>query len=364
MGFITTTQQILQNFLPRWTVGESLRSQQDSLLRLLAVSHAHRVDPKRLIENLAAENPDSYGRKLKSLKRWIAAESSIAVALAHTPDALNEDDTLAIQCAVETETLKETLDFLIEHRQTNQDSSASDSLNSSLAYAFFVFFLVAFLILGFTTFIMPTLVEMFEDFELQLPIAMVALVRFTENYWALTGIALLLLAAFLLAIQSNDVQRVLRRSWLCRYLLGQRTRNTASLLRLLAIPSSAKHPIDATLTGTLTAAAQFHPDRRFRKQLLSVRTHCDSDADVWETLADHRILTPNEGTQLARLGSPSLRGWVLNALADRKHETILGRVEFFTRLGQFLPILLLSIIVAWIVIAVIQTLTSMVLSLT
>lgn len=360
VGFITKTQQILQNVLPRWSVGESIRSQQDSLLRLLAVAHSQRLNPNTLIGNLAAEHTDSYGRKLKSLKRWIAAESPISVALTHTPGVLNRDDTLAIQCATETGTLNETFEFLTQHRESEREPSASETLSSSLAYILFVSTFIGFLVLFLAMFILPTLIQIFAEFELKLPPAMLGLVEFTDHYWGFGIIAIILLVAFVLAMQSTDVQRSFSQTWFGQRVLGMKKQNTAGILRLLAIPSNNGHP----LAPTLTAAAQFHPNPRLRRKLLNVRTNCETDDDVWQQLALHRLITQNEGQQLRSIVDPRLRSWVLGKLADQKNSTASTRTEFLARLAQYAPVFLLSAIVGWIVIAVVQTLTAMVTSLT
>lgn len=360
MGFVTKTQQILQNVLPRWSVGESVRSQQDSLLRILAVAHSDQLDCKTLIGNLATEHADSYGRKLKSLRRWIAAESSIAVALTHTPGALSDDDTLAIKCASETGTLNETFSFLTQHRDSEKESSVSESLSGSLAYILFVSMFVGFLILFLVLYILPTMIEIFEDFALQMPPVMDSLVHFIDHYWGLGILVLILLVAFVLAIQSVDVQRSFSQTWLGQRLFGMRKHHAAGILKLLAIPSSNGHP----LGPTLTAAAQFHPSPRLRKQLLSVRTNSDSDQDVWQQLAEHRLITRNEGQQLQAVVDPRLRAWVLSTLADRRHHKATARTELLARVGQYIPVLILSGLVGWIVIAVIQTLTTMITVLT
>ncbi|MCS7468850.1 type II secretion system F family protein [Stieleria sp. ICT_E10.1] len=354
---------MLQSMLPSGLVGNSTRSKQNALLRILALSHSQRLDPKTLIRNLAAEHPGRYGKKLMMLQRWIAADSSMSAALAHTPGVLDEDDTLAIQCAIETQTLDETFAFLLERSDDAGQAAAGEIIRGMLGYVLgvlcFAMLVASFLMI----FIVPTFEQIFEEFAMELPPLMLALVKFSNTFAAAFPIALLVVLGACILMLFEDVRRGIRFSPLGRLLPTTAERRSAGLLRLLAVPTKQGTPI----APTVTAAAQFHPDRRTRKRLLrartDARTDAQTDADIWIQLASQGLISRNQADQINKIRSPSLRGWTLDTLAVKQRRHAYQKAESMARVLQHVPILVLGLLVGWITIAVMHTLTSLVTSL-
>lgn len=351
--------RLFRSVLPNGIVGNSLRSKQNSLLRILSVSYSQRLDPKLLIQNLAAEYPDAYGRKLMNLQRWLAAESSMSAALTHTPGVLDEDDILAIQCGIETNTLNETFEFLLEHNQKADITTATEILRNALGYVIamlcFAILIVTFLMI----FIVPTFAVMFEEFDLELPMLMTALIECSDLFGFLIPILLLAALGVGILLLFTDFRRMIRYSPLGRLLPAAAMRKSAGLLRLFALPTALGQPV----APTLTAAAQFHPDRRCRKRLLQARTQAISDADIWNQLASQGLISRNQGDQLGRIENPSLRAWTLGTLADRTRDQAMHKTEFLARIAQHAPVIVLGVFVGWIAVAVMQTLTNLIGSL-
>lgn len=336
-----------------------LRSKQISLLRVLAVARSENLDPKTLIQNLAAEYPDSYGQKLISLQRWIAADSSISAALAHTPGVLSDDDILAIQCGIETGTLDETLKFLVDQDPGHPESNTSEIIRSTLGYVFATLCFAVLVVTFLMVFIVPTFEQMFEEFALELPPLMLALIVFCREFAFVIPILILIAFAMGILFFFEDVRRALQRSMLGRLLPGKSARRKASLLRLFALPTSIGQP----LATTVTAAAQHHSDRNCRQRLLQARTDSTSEADLWNQLARQGLITRNQGEQIVKIVSPSLRSWALETLADRTGRRGDQKNEFLARVLQHVPIIILGLFVGWIALAVMQTLTSLIQSL-
>lgn len=349
----------LRSIFPGGMVGNSRRSKQNSLLRILSVAHSQRLDPKTLIENLSAEYPGRYGQKLRLLQRWLAADSSISAAIAHTPGVLDEDDTLALQCGIETNTLDETLQFLLQHTERDDQSIASDLIRGMAGYVIGVLIFAMIVTTFLMIFIVPTLSQIFEEFALELPMAMSALIEFSELGATLVPLALLALIGSAVLLLFEDVRRAIRRSPLGRMMPTVARRQSAGLLRLLALPTSLGQPIGPTLT----AAAQFHPNQRWRKRLLLARTGAVSESDIWRQLADQRLIARLQGEQLGNIENASLRAWTLVTLADRDRQLANQKTESIARVFQHVPTIILGIFVGWIVIAVMQTLTNLASSL-
>ncbi|MCA9141079.1 MAG: type II secretion system F family protein [Planctomycetales bacterium] len=350
---------LIRLIMPSGIVGNSLRSKQNSLLRMLSVSHSQRLDPKILIENLAAEYPGPYGRKLSLLQQWVAADSSMCAALTHTPGVLDEDDTLAIQCGIETNTLDETFRYLMAHCEKDDHAATSEIIRGTAGYVIgvicFAILISAFLMI----FIVPTFKLMFDEFELALPLSMASLIDFSNSFLIVIPLFLMVALGLGILLLIDDFRRTVVNSPLARLLPTVARRRTTGLLRLLALPTSLGLP----LGPTLTAAAQHHPDRSFRKRLLRARTDAKSDADIWIQLETQRLIDKTQGEQLRRITSPSLRAWTLNTLADRNRLIMQNKNEFIARSVQHIPIIILGMFVGWIAIAVIQTLSNLIGSL-
>lgn len=348
--------QLTRYIFQRGLGGASLRSKQRSLLRILSVSHSEQLNPAQLVQNLAAEYPGSYGRKLHRLQRWIAAESSMSAAIAHSPGALCDDDALAIQCGIETKSLDQTFAFLHDHRETNDHSDSSNIARNSLGYviALLIFFVLATTFL--MVFVIPTLNVMFDELGWKIPAPMSALIEFCDSYWLLFPLAILTALGVAILFLSHDFRRLIRYSPFRRLLPTVAKRQTAGLLRLLSIPTGIGQP----LAATLTAAAQFHPDRRSRLHLLQARTDSVSDIDTWNQLANQKLIARNQAEQLGYIANPSLRAWTLRTLSDRMNIQASQRTESLARVAQHLPVIAIGIFVGWVAIAVMQTLTTLI----
>lgn len=350
---------MFRSVLPHRIGSISLRSKQNSLLRMLSVSHSQHLDPKQLVQNLAAEYPDSYGQKLQRLQRWIAAESSMSAALAHTPGVLSDDDTLAIQCGIETNTLDDTFTFLLDHCESGDDSVGASILRNTLGYVIallcFAIIVTTFLML----FIVPTFQEMFKEFAMELPATMSSLVEFCDSFALLLPLILLFALGVAILFLFADFRRLIRYSPFRRLMPTVAMHQSAELFGLLAIPTGLGQPVAATLT----AAAQFHPSRRNRQRLLQARTDSASDADTWNQLASQGLISKNQRDQLGYIVNPSLRAWTLRTLGDRLNIRASQRAETLARVAQHIPVILIGAFVGWVVVAVMQTLTHLIRSL-
>jgi type II secretory pathway component PulF len=349
----------LQSIMPGRMVGNSLSSKQQSLLRILSISHSQRLEPKTLIQNLAAEYPDAYGRKLLRLQRWVAADSSMSAAIAHTPGVLSDGDALAIQCGIETNTLDETFDYLLEHNRRNEETTAAGVLRSSLEYVVAVLCFSIVIATFLMLFVVPTFVQLFDEFDMAIPFAMSSLIEFCKDFSLALPLVLLIALGVAVLFLSEDFRRLARHSPLGKLAPTVATRQSAGLLRLLAMPSKTGKP----LAPTLTAAAQFHPDPKYRQRLLQARTDSVSDTDIWSQLARQKLISKNQGEQLGYITDSSLRAWTLSTLSDRTGDRAARRSEFLARIMQHIPVLMVGLFVGWIAIAIMQTLTHLIRSL-
>ena len=347
---------LFRMFLPRWMVGDSLRSQQRALLRLLAVSHSQRLDPKTLVANLCEEHTGHYRKKLQRLVSWLAAGSNMASALRHTPGALSDDETLALQCGIENERLGATFHDLLQHDANDEGASAQEVIGKSLAYVTVTAIVAVLVVIFLMVLIVPTFEVMFEEFELALPSTMRGLIHFSQSVYGYLVVMLIAFAAVSVLCQFEDFRRFLRYSFASQMIFGSQKLRSASVLQLLALPTQIQQP----LTATLTSAAHYHPDPHVRRRILAARAEASDDAAVWSQLAKQRLISNAEAEQLLKIESPALRAWAMRTLANQKRKRATNRTLVWAEIIQHVPILILGALIAWVVIAVMSSLTSMV----
>lgn len=344
----------LRFFVPKSLAGDSLRSQQKSLLRLLAVAHAEGLDPRILIRNLATEQSGAYRRILTRLGGWLSAGSSISAALARTPGALSEHETLAIQCAIENDQVDDTFRMLL-HRAEEEPPTPPPTFSSTIIYVVVcgIFLLWVF---GLMTFIIPTFEEMFEEFGIDLPNSMSALIKFMNGFG---GFSLLLIFAVLVlgvAFQFGEIRRLLYLGFWRHVSPNTPAIRRASMLRLLAIPTMTNQ----TVASTLTAAAQFHPESSVRIKLMEIRGLAEDDSTLFLQLANRGLLLKHEAMELPKIETPSLRAWAMLTLAEQKDQHTTQRTRVAGNFARHLPVLMLAALVGWIAVAFLQALAALI----
>ena len=348
---------IIRFFVPKWLAGDSLRSQQKSLLRLLATSHSERIDPRTLVGNMAAETKGPYRSTLLRLSGWLSAGSSISAALARTPNALSEDETLAIQCAIENDRVDGTFEILLE-RASEEPPADRPTYSSTIIYLA-LSSAVLLWVLGLMTFIVPTFEQMFQEFGIALPASMSMLTSFMSRFGSLSFLIVLCILAIGIAFQFGEVRQLFKIGFWKHISPNTPALRSAGILRLLAVPTKNNESI----ASTLTAAAQFHPESSVRTRLMRVRAMAEDDQTLFTELARQGLIRAREAKELPKIETPSLRAWAMLSLAERKAQLVAGRNRVAANFARHLPVLVLAVFVGWIAVAFIQSLTSLVLPL-
>lgn len=348
-----------ETLVPAALLGQSTTGKQRSLLRLLAVGHREGLDPTVLVRNLAAEHPGRYSRKLQNVERWMAAGSSLVVALAQTPGALNAQDTLTIQCGIEAGLVEETFESLLERCEREEWTLRSNSMFATVGYIFGVLMLLLLIVLFLSVAIIPMFIEIFDEFGLVQPLAMTLLVDVTSEFSVLIPLVFLGVIAFGFSLLSESFGRRLHESAISRFWMPAVEQQRAGLLQLLALPTRCGRGV----LPTVTAVAQYHPNPRWRKRFLRARTNSDSEAAIWYRLATEGLISSDQAEQLLKVDTPRLRGWALDTLAEQKHQRAISRMRWWRDNLQVIPIVLVGLFVGWVAVAVMQTLTHLIHSL-
>lgn len=332
--------------LSTWWPNDSRPSMQYSLVRLLAVAHAQRLDPAILVANFAEEHRGGYRRRLRRFVRRLREGTPWVDALEQTPDVLRDEHVLAIRFATQTGTLEPTFQHLInEHRSVGDRNRAQ--LRQTIFYSAVTLIILA-ITLGFlTTFIIPLLQQIQQDFGLADTTAtwafdsLVGVVEHIVNFAPLYLLAGLLVVWF---VWSTPSRRLFRRQLAGRLVRGVAQSRRAEMLQLLSIALEAGRP----MPGAISTMARYHFDRTFRQKLLYARNEIEQGANVWESMSQAQLLSPKESDALANSSSDRSRVWAMRRLAQWNQQIVDRSGETVVTFVQPVVTLFFAAIVLWI----------------
>jgi type II secretory pathway component PulF len=325
---------------------DTLGSKQKSLLRILHVAAADRLEAAPLVAALATEHRSSYRRRLRRLARRLASGTSLADALEQTPGVLSDEHSLAIRFGDQSGTLAATLTGLLNH--TNRaELRVIGRLRQLGFYVVTTATIFLFIMSFFLIKIIPSFQAIFDDFDLGLPhitILMIVVSQLLVNYWFLFALALIV-GYWLTRSQSS--RRFFSRQVSSRVIRPIAKLRMAQVFSLLATNSRAGRP----LSGALSTLARYHFDPKVRHKLLFVRNEMEQGANVWESMATAKLLSSAEARALEKATSSQSRAWTMERLADIKRGQVEQRTDFYVSLLQPAVTLLMAGIVLFVAVA-------------
>ncbi len=340
-------------YLSSWWPCESIESMQYSLLSLLAVAHAERLDPKPLIVGLASEHRGRYRRLLTYLARRLEG-CTLVQALEKTPDALSDDVVLAIRFGVQSGTLSPTYAQLVETQKPKDDVLRAAQRNAKGYGAFLAAIIVLFL-----SFFFPTFHRMTDEFGLRPSSSY----RWLQSTWDGVNNHLILVCTSILATAwlfwSSRSQRFFRRHFADRLSRPNSLARSAQLLRMLSIAVEAGRP----LAGSLSTLAKYHFDPSLRRRLLLARNEVEQGGTVWSSLVDAKLLSPKELQAINSTNNNRVQSWMLCRMASSKLESVEQNVLVRSALVQPMATLFFAVIVLWVCFSLFSFLTNLLVSL-
>jgi type II secretory pathway component PulF len=301
---------------------------QHSLLQILSVAHRERLDVTPLVANLAEEHRGRYRRRLRRLALRLADGTPLVDALEQTPDVLKDEHVLAIRFASQIGTLGPMYDSLLSDSDANNNRS-STVRRQAFIYSFFTLCILTLAVFFLVTFILPTLEQIQEEFALPdtSPLFQTFL-GVTDWFVRNAHLILLCLVVIAFLLWAAPSRRFFRRSIGGRRLHGVTTARSGQLMQLLANAVQAGRPLPAAIS----TLARYHFDRNVRQKLLFARNEIEHGTDVWTSLVDAKLLSPQESNAITHAASSETRAWTLHELATSKlnqvSRQISGRSEF------------------------------------
>ena len=330
-------------YLSTWWPGESLDSMQYSLLSLLAIAHAERLDPKPLICALAVEHRGRYRRRLRLLAKRLDDKTTIVPALEKTPDALSESVVLSLRFGSQSGTLTQTYKQLVVTEKPQVDESRM-MLSNARGYWVVLAGIIAFLFSMLMFFVAPTFRYMYQEFGAELPVAFKSL----QIFWELVSHYLLFVVFACFAISwlvwSYSSRRIFRRFVADRLLGRSSLLRSSQLFRMLSVAVEAGRP----LAGSLSTLAKYHFDKNIRQRLLSARNEVEQGTPVWTSLLEAKIISHDEFQALSSQSNSLVQAWTLGRIANIKQGIASERVAVRTAFLNPIVILVFASVILWI----------------
>lgn len=342
-----------------WWPSDTLDAMQQSLLRLLAVAHQERLELAPLVANLAEEHRGRYRRRLRRLAKRLREGTPLVDALEQTPDVLRDEDVLAIRFATQTGTLGSTYQSTRSETSTNPDRSSAIR-RQTLLYSLVTLVVLGLLMSFLMLFIVPTLKYMHQEFGLADTHPLFQ--TFVDgSEWVMHHAPLLILGILSIAflVWSAPSRRFFRRMLAGRWIHGIAQARSSQVMQLLSTTVEAGRPVPAAISSL----ARYHFDRSVRQKLLYARNEIEQGADAWTSLADAKLLTPQESNAISQASSIESRAWTMRELAKWKLHQVSYRSSNRMRFLQPLVTLIFAAVVLLVGGAMIGFLAEMVQSL-
>lgn len=344
-------------FTQAWWGGEPLAARQYTLLQILAVGQRERLDIAPLIASLATEHRGYYRSLLSALALRIEAGATLVGALEQTPDALSDEDVLALRLAGESGTWTQTFNELLKLRLEDQ-RAARMRPKLSAAYWLVLLFVCYMLITLLMHVVAPTFIVLGREMNAEIPrayLALILLVHYNNLGW-------LMLISVIMVIWFTWFRapgRFFQRQVAPQILPPVAQQQIVELYRMLAVAVEAGRPI----TGALSTLARYHFNRRLRQRLLYARNEIEQGADVWQGLAQSRLINAGEAEALSKAPNNRVAAWTLRELAQKKFVVASRRTATLATLVEPMLTLLFGGLVLWVCIAFFQFLVAFIVSI-
>ncbi len=343
--------------LSTWWPSDSVESMQRSLLRLLSLSHAERLDLEPLITNLANEHRGGYRRRLRRLARRLGDGTTLVDALEQTPDVLRDEHVLAIRFASQTGTLDQTYGQLIASDMSTANR-ISANLRQTILYAIATLCFMGLVLSFLIVFLVPPMEYMYRETNglMQFPWAfstLIAVSHHLSRYWILWALGMVAVGWL---IWSSSSRRLFRRTVATRWLRGAAQTRSAEFLRSLSLAVEAGRPLPAALS----TLARYHFDTNFRHRLMVARIESEHRDDLWNVLSEAHLLSPQESAALATASCNETRVWMMRRIADLKEDKVFRKREMLASLVRPLVVMALALGVLLIASAWVNNLSQMV----
>ena len=282
------------------------------IIRLLAAADSEGVtmaDKARIVRSLGAEYSTRTWHECKAVADAIESSANEADAFESLGNQMDPSVTLAWRLAQDNGTLPQ-LRQAIMVCPVGDPVSEQRTRSPASGVAFWQFIIVAQVFFFFMLKIMPTLEQLFIEFDLALPEPMRVVIGVSNYiYVAYFPAILLFIGCFILCqlfVEPTLVRRWNPMTWRDRVFPKR-----SVVRRQIAIACDLSGTVD--LLGRIHAV-QVAPN--LRRRIAGAIAAMGPGRGVWAALRDNRILTARETGAMETSGSDQARAWILRRQAD------------------------------------------------
>ena len=279
--------------------------------------------------------------------------SSFADAISRHPQAFPSIYSRMVRVGERTGNLQIVLRQVAEYIET--EKAALKRVRKAMVYPALILLVACGVVAILVTFTLPPLLEMFNEFEAQLPWVtkvLISIVGFVTGHWfyiALVVIGAVVLAVWLAKTSTGRERfdRLLLRMPLIGPIVTQR--EMAHLSRTMSISLDAGLP----MIEIMDLAVQSTSNTVIRKALEDIRTQILEGRGLFQSMAPNELFPPLL-VQMVKIGEEvGTLTKDLTTVADLYEQEVDERVDLLLSMLQPLSILILGLIVAFIAVSVI-----------
>lgn len=323
---------------------------------VLMTMHDYAGHPRMAAEALQAlayDHSSWLADEIRAVAASLYRGESAADAVAASPTLFDASVSTALRLGLKTGCLKESIHMQADALELDGGGEAFARprwrLYLMLCIAMFVFYVTFF-----GTFIVPTLKEMFVEFQMQTPPAFDSFVALTRS-GLVAG--LLPLVVVVIAVSLATMTVTFRDQVLPRIHPPAHNAWAAALLRTLSVPIGLGRPASVAV-GELAGVETLSP---FRKRLRNAEIAISRGETLVDSLREAGLVNDRESSALAASTDVESMAWTMREIASGRTWRSQRWLARGSGLIRPLSIFAVAALVGWFALAVFQTLYSFVL---
>ncbi len=336
-------------------VGRYRSSENRTLLWCLAAAAERGIPLEQAARAYSLERSDELGIRAARLAELLEGGTPLSLALADTRIHLALDTLVAVRVGIETGDLGTAL------TKVSKYDDDADSLLRSIFEKIFYLGVIANVLVAILTFIMwkivPVFAKMFEEFELELPLATQLLVYISDltlSYWFIALPIVIWLPVFLGVGLLHYIGWLPRNlplvNWFALRLDG------GIVMRCLALSVSQQRP----LPEMIWLLAKLYPKSSVRKRLVRAGNAINNGEHWCQALRGAKLLRSSDVAILTAAERSGNLEWALEEMADSSIRRLAYRLRL--ALNVLFPAVLFAfgMLIAFVVVSLFMPLVSLI----
>ena len=344
---------------------ETASIHQQALVRMLAVANEHKLNAVNLLEDLRSEMRSATARDIPRVVSELRSGVPIGSVFSHIPGVVPESVVFAM-AAVQAKGLQKPLNQALLSAPTirrSESDHAQDTTIISKLTGLFWRFVIALNILTFVMlFVVPQFKDMFDEFGIELPFSMQALIEVSNvatQFRFVFALIFFAVALYLLIWKRHLLVNYFTRWIPSRWQQPVLTKTARKDRSLAWVVQADENSTEAAIRFVSSNDIGVGMSKRF-----AAAEKIEAGGGVMESLTNERVISNKMSKVVSKATSNGSAAWILRARSRARelslHYRDLTGVRLFIWLGDFL----LMFIGGWLAVSIFQSLISIIQGLT